>query len=104
MDLIDLMPITPNWTDIALRLAATVIAGAFIGLDRERGGHAAGLRTTILVGLAACGQSTTSTETTTEATMTDTSMAPPPADTSTATTTDTGTSTSTSTSTSTTSP
>jgi len=54
LDLIDLMPITPNWTDIALRLAATVIAGAFIGLDRERGGHAAGLRTTILVGLAAC--------------------------------------------------
>lgn len=54
MDLIELMPITPNWTDIALRLAATVIAGAFIGLDRERGGHPAGLRTTILVGLAAC--------------------------------------------------
>lgn len=54
MDLIDLMPITPYWTDIAIRLAATIIAGAFIGLDRERGGHAAGLRTTILVGLAAC--------------------------------------------------
>lgn len=54
MDLIELMPITPNWTDIALRLAATAIAGAFIGLDRERGGHPAGLRTTILVGLAAC--------------------------------------------------
>jgi putative Mg2+ transporter-C (MgtC) family protein len=54
LDLIELMPMTPNWTDIALRLAATVIAGAFIGLDRERGGHPAGLRTTILVGLAAC--------------------------------------------------
>lgn len=54
MGLIELMPITPNWTEIGLRLAATVIAGAFIGLDRERGGHPAGLRTTILVGLAAC--------------------------------------------------
>ena len=54
MDLVDLMPITPGWVDIAVRLAATVIAGAFIGLDRERGGHSAGLRTTILVGLAAC--------------------------------------------------
>jgi putative Mg2+ transporter-C (MgtC) family protein len=54
LDLIDLMPITPNWVDIAIRLTATIIAGAFIGLDRERGGHVAGLRTTILVGLAAC--------------------------------------------------
>ncbi len=54
LDLIDLMPITPSWKDIAVRLTATVFAGAFIGLDRERGGHAAGLRTTILVGLAAC--------------------------------------------------
>lgn len=54
MDLIDLMPVTPGWRDIAVRLTATIIAGAFIGLDRERGGHAAGLRTTILVGLAAC--------------------------------------------------
>ncbi|MBB3595655.1 putative Mg2+ transporter-C (MgtC) family protein [Rhizobium sp. BK529] len=54
LDLIDLMPITPNWADIAIRLTATIIAGAFIGLDRERGGHVAGLRTTILVGLAAC--------------------------------------------------
>ncbi|MBB3660367.1 putative Mg2+ transporter-C (MgtC) family protein [Rhizobium sp. BK650] len=54
MDLIDLMPITPSWTEIAIRLTATIIAGAFIGLDRERGGHVAGLRTTILVGLAAC--------------------------------------------------
>ncbi|WP_246779113.1 MgtC/SapB family protein [Rhizobium sp. BK650] len=48
------MPITPSWTEIAIRLTATIIAGAFIGLDRERGGHVAGLRTTILVGLAAC--------------------------------------------------
>lgn len=54
LDLTDLMPTTPSWTDIAIRLAATIVAGAFIGLDRERGGHVAGLRTTILVGLAAC--------------------------------------------------
>lgn len=32
----------------------TLVAGGLIGLDRERGGHAAGFRTTILVALAAC--------------------------------------------------
>lgn len=50
----DLMPITPDWEDIALRIVATLVAGTVIGINRERGGHAAGLRTTILVGLAAC--------------------------------------------------
>jgi putative Mg2+ transporter-C (MgtC) family protein len=34
-------------------LVLTVLAGALIGLDREARGHSAGLRTTILVGLAA---------------------------------------------------
>lgn len=48
-----LMPLTPSWTDIAARLLLTLIAAAIIGLDREAGGHNAGLRTTILVGLAA---------------------------------------------------
>jgi len=38
---------------MALRLLLTMIAGAVIGFDREYRGHAAGLRTTILVGLAA---------------------------------------------------
>ncbi|OWV83692.1 cation transporter [Rhizobium sp. N122] len=52
--LTDAMPLTPSWWDIALRIALTVIAGGLIGLDRERGGHAAGFRTTILVALAAC--------------------------------------------------
>ncbi|MBR0939017.1 MgtC/SapB family protein [Bradyrhizobium jicamae] len=47
------MPLHPTWTDIAIRLALTVLAGAIIGFDRGARGHAAGLRTTILVGLAA---------------------------------------------------
>jgi putative Mg2+ transporter-C (MgtC) family protein len=48
------MPIHPEWSDIALRLLCTIVAGFLIGLDR--GGHArpAGLRTTMLVALAAC--------------------------------------------------
>ncbi|MBB3300951.1 putative Mg2+ transporter-C (MgtC) family protein [Rhizobium sp. BK226] len=52
--LTDAMPLTPNWWDIGTRIALTVVAGGLIGLDRERGGHAAGFRTTILVALAAC--------------------------------------------------
>ncbi|KWV57049.1 ATPase [Bradyrhizobium macuxiense] len=47
------MPLHPTWPDIAIRLALTVLAGAIIGFDRGARGHAAGLRTTILVGLAA---------------------------------------------------
>ncbi|WP_442219971.1 MgtC/SapB family protein [Rhizobium sp. 2YAF20] len=39
---------------IAWRLALTVAAGCLIGLNREAGGHPAGFRTTLLVGLAAC--------------------------------------------------
>jgi putative Mg2+ transporter-C (MgtC) family protein len=48
------MPLGPNWLDIAVRLVLVVAAGALIGINREIGGHAAGFRTTILVGLAAC--------------------------------------------------
>ncbi|CAN7623345.1 MgtC/SapB family protein [Phyllobacterium sp. LjRoot231] len=48
------MPLNPTWDDIVVRLLLTVVAGAIIGLDREASGHAAGFRTTILVGLAAC--------------------------------------------------
>ena len=48
------MILYPTWPDIFLRLALTVVAGAVIGLNREVHGHSAGLRTTILVGLAAC--------------------------------------------------
>lgn len=47
------MPLVPTWSDIAVRLALTMIAGAILGLDRGARGHAAGLRTTILVALAA---------------------------------------------------
>jgi putative Mg2+ transporter-C (MgtC) family protein len=47
------MPLYPTWQDIGLRLVLTFIAGAIIGFDRETSGHPAGLRTTILVGLAA---------------------------------------------------
>jgi putative Mg2+ transporter-C (MgtC) family protein len=39
--------------EIWLRLILTIIAGALIGLNRGSRGHAAGFRTTILVGLAA---------------------------------------------------
>ncbi len=47
------MPLSPTWQDICVRLALTMIAGAVIGFNRGARGHAAGFRTTILVGLAA---------------------------------------------------
>jgi putative Mg2+ transporter-C (MgtC) family protein len=47
------MPLHPTWEDIALRLVFTMIAGGIIGFHRGARGEAAGLRTTILVGLAA---------------------------------------------------
>jgi putative Mg2+ transporter-C (MgtC) family protein len=47
------MQLDPTWADIAVRLLLTVAAAAVIGIDREARGHAAGLRTTILVALAA---------------------------------------------------
>jgi putative Mg2+ transporter-C (MgtC) family protein len=47
------MPLHPGWSDIAIRLAFTMAAGAIIGFNRGARGHAAGFRTTILVGLAA---------------------------------------------------
>lgn len=52
--LLDQMPVDPTWIDIAVRMAAALVAGAVIGLNRERGGHTAGFRTCILVSLAAC--------------------------------------------------
>ena len=48
------MPLYPTWQDIALRLLLTLLAAAVIGLNRGARGHAAGLRTTILVSVAAC--------------------------------------------------
>ena len=48
------MPTTFTWHDIALRLLLTVLAAGAIGFDRDERGHSAGLRTNLLVGLAAC--------------------------------------------------
>jgi putative Mg2+ transporter-C (MgtC) family protein len=47
------MPLNIGWGEIALRLALTVAAGIVIGVNRSEHGHAAGLRTTLLVCLAA---------------------------------------------------
>ena len=47
------MPLTLQWEEIALRLVLTIIAGTLVGIDRSERGQAAGLRTTILVCLAA---------------------------------------------------
>lgn len=42
-----------HWPAIAIRLVLTVIAGAILGAERSKSGHPAGLRTTLLVTLAA---------------------------------------------------
>ena len=42
-----------GWGEVAVRFASTLAASALIGLDRRRAGQAAGLRTLLLVGLAA---------------------------------------------------
>lgn len=47
------MPLHLSWQQIVLRLVLTVLAGACIGVNREEQGRPAGLRTTILVCLAA---------------------------------------------------
>jgi putative Mg2+ transporter-C (MgtC) family protein len=47
------MPTEIHWFDIALRLALTMAAGGLLGMERSRTGHPAGLRTTLLVTLAA---------------------------------------------------
>lgn len=49
------MTATVTWQDIGLRLGAALLAGALIGLDRGMRGRIAGLRTTILMCLAATG-------------------------------------------------
>lgn len=43
----------PSWSEIALRLLLTVIAGALLGFNRGELGKSAGLRTNLLVCLAA---------------------------------------------------
>src|ERR1700733_9299894 len=47
------MPLDIGWGEIALRLALTLAAGILIGANRSEHGHAAGVRTTLLVCLAA---------------------------------------------------
>jgi len=47
------MPVELHWPGIALRLLLTVVAGGLLGVERSKTGHAAGLRTTLLVALAA---------------------------------------------------
>lgn len=47
------LPLHLGWEEIAVRLAATVVAGIVLGLDRSERGKAAGMRTTLLVCLAA---------------------------------------------------
>ncbi len=48
------MPTNLEWSDIAIRLICTLVAGALIGFNRGEHGRPAGLRTTILVASAAC--------------------------------------------------
>lgn len=47
------MSIQLTWPEIALRLLLTAVAGTLVGLDRGEHGRPAGLRTTLLVCLAA---------------------------------------------------
>lgn len=47
------MPLELTWTDLALRLLSTLLAGAIVGYNRGEHGKAAGLCTTMLVCLAA---------------------------------------------------
>jgi putative Mg2+ transporter-C (MgtC) family protein len=47
------MPLRLHWTDVALRLLLTVVGGTLIGINRGERGRPAGLRTTLLVSLAA---------------------------------------------------
>lgn len=48
------MPLDLTWAAVGLRIVLTVLAAAAIGYDRDVEGQAAGLRTVILVALAAC--------------------------------------------------
>ena len=47
------MTLTLTWQQIALRIALAIVASFFIGLDRDQHGKTAGMRTTMLVCLAA---------------------------------------------------
>ena len=47
------MPLHPSWPDLALRLLLVMVAAALIGFDPGEQGKSAGLRTNLLVRLAA---------------------------------------------------
>jgi putative Mg2+ transporter-C (MgtC) family protein len=47
------MPVSLRWSDVALRLLVTVLAGILLGYDRSEHGKSAGMRTTLLVCMAA---------------------------------------------------
>src|SRR3569833_888843 len=49
-----IMPLSPSIADIVIRILLTVIASAAIGLERGERGLAVGLRSSLLVALAAC--------------------------------------------------
>ncbi len=48
------MPIALTWSEVAIRLFCAAAASALIGMNRSERGRAAGLRTSMLVCLAAC--------------------------------------------------
>jgi putative Mg2+ transporter-C (MgtC) family protein len=48
------MSVTISYQQIAIRLTLAFLTGLLIGINRDERGHAAGMRTTILVCLAAC--------------------------------------------------
>lgn len=48
------MPIHVDWLEIAVRLLCAVVCSALIGMNRSEHGRVAGLRTSILVCVAAC--------------------------------------------------
>ena len=50
----DIMPVTLHWNDIVVRLLVALFVGMLIGYNRSEHGKVAGLRTTVLVCLAAC--------------------------------------------------
>lgn len=50
----DAMPLHPSWGELLVRLTCAVSAGLAIGYNREEHGKAAGMRTTLIVCLAAC--------------------------------------------------
>jgi putative Mg2+ transporter-C (MgtC) family protein len=47
------MPFMPDWRDLSIRLALAIVAGLLTGLNRSEYGHPVGLRTTLLVCVAA---------------------------------------------------